>query len=79
MTNDMMTQTLGFTPSRELRLQIMEYARNKGISIPEATKQFSLPDIVVPDENDMISTEEGDMTLDEYEKKYPFRKLIIIT
>jgi len=75
---DIMSEVLGFEPSKEMRLLILNEVKESGKSIAEVAGKRAMPPMFSPDENGLVTYKGEKMTMDEFHKRYPYSKSIVI-
>lgn len=79
MQTDELEKILGYPPSRETKLQIMNYARNNNLTPGEAASKFAMPVMLFINEDGKTYDYEGEkLTPDQLNAKYPFHRFVLI-
>jgi kynurenine formamidase len=76
---DLMTEILGFEPSRGQRIEILKTVKETGRSIEEITAERSMPEMGILDAEGKFSFNGEKVTTEEYHKRKPFNRLVLIT
>lgn len=70
---------LGFKPGKEQILDIITRARATGKPVGEVARDCSLPPLFFDfDNTGYIDTPEGRLKIEEYQKRHPWLKIIVI-
>lgn len=79
MNNDELEKILGFKPSREMRLQILKYARSNQLTPGESAQKFAMPNILFINEDNTTYDFEGERyTPEQLKKKFPYYRFVMI-
>lgn len=78
MSKKTLTELLSFEPSRELRLAIINEAKETGKSIEEICDKYAMPPMFLPYEDGTFLYEGEKMTSREFEKRFPHRRFVTI-
>lgn len=76
---DLMTDILGYPPNTEMRMKLMNEARDQGLPLGEVTARYSLPEMLIQGPDGLYPTSLGRMSIEEYKAKCnPWKRLVII-
>lgn len=79
MQTDELEKILGYPPSRETKLQIMNYARNNNLTPGQAANKFAMPSMLFINEDNQTYTFNGeDLTPAQLDERYPYNKFVLI-
>lgn len=78
MRKKTLTELLSFEPSRELRLEILNTAKETGKSIEEICDRYAMPPLFVLNENGTFLYEGERMTSKEFTERFPYRRFVTV-
>jgi hypothetical protein len=72
-----LAKLIGFEPNSVLKKVILQAVKDEGKPIEEIADRYSLPPMFRPDENGLIEVDGQKKTIEDYQKIYPYKRIII--
>ena len=72
--NKTWAQLLGYDPSHELKVKILEQVQSEGINLAEVCRRYMLPPLVIVDEDGKFEDENGEKVTAEEWRSNPAHK-----
>lgn len=73
-----LTGIIGYEPSATMKKMILADVQASGKSLEECASAYSMPVLVVPSDRGLIHELGETYTVEEFKKRFPFRKIVII-
>jgi hypothetical protein len=76
--NDELTELLSYPACKEQRLMILKEVKESGKSIAEVADKYAMPPLFIPDVNGLFDYQGEMITSEEFSKRFPHRRFVII-
>lgn len=75
-----LTELLGFEPSRNMIVKILQEVKSSGKCLEEVAGIYGMPKIFILDsKSSPIKYNGEEMTVEEFRKRYPYKRIVRIT